>query len=857
MMNESANTIKRRVGDSAFASLREDMLAEVQALSGHVWTDYNIHDPGVTILEQLCYALTDINYRSNYDIETLLSDSEGEIDLHRHGLYTLQEALPCRPVSIVDMQKYLLDRIPDIAYVDVVANTDFIGLWHLRIKPYLGNVNRVCLSEVLVSHFDAIRNLNENICRLEFIDDVDCDLCGSVYIEAHVNPEDVLSRLYILAENFLLGEVARSHFDDHKEDYKKTHNNHDVLLTYMDGPRLTHHYISDLAINSASRPRPVSELISLLVKTPGVLSVEGLRVQPLDTDTSPYIQFLPAINVSSLRLKIPTENAVCQVQVIQNGQRVKIDSESFLHAYENHKNYNESTKQAGRLTPDPHKLIHKKTDIKNYSSVQSQFPSNYGINAFGVPSHSDEKRKGQANQLKGYLLLFDHVMNDHLTMVDNVKTMFSTQTDNITSYPSQYIDASIIANVDDLYINKQSEHAIDLSLDYGIDDKRDRKSRALDYLLALNGRDKALNGFEYKNPYMSSTELQDHIIENKKTAVQCVHDLSENRAGATNYSRKSWNTQNISALEKRLLISLGVESRRRSLVLPLVEAGFSNQHKADTPQAEQGNSTFHFFRNNDNTLKLLVKRFYPTNEPPSDISSELSPDSPSDDAIFSIKHLSRGDAWSSLNANKNKLLHYGCIDAHYRITPSKTEGYVNLVLNISGDKPKWVLLAEFRSVAAAQSAREQLRTGIQQLNLRMEGMHLLEHTLLLPMDDAAMPVLNGLHADDFYNNQVTVLLPNWTSRFSDTDFQQYMEDEIRKECPAHIYVNVHWVDCQIMEKFEVIFKVWCQQKYYKKNIKTLNVLSKYLKTTLEDLQAGTTSPKTSVTNNDGVLNDFT
>ena len=39
-----------------------------QTLSGHAWTDYNLHDPGVTMLEQLCYALTDLVYRADFPV---------------------------------------------------------------------------------------------------------------------------------------------------------------------------------------------------------------------------------------------------------------------------------------------------------------------------------------------------------------------------------------------------------------------------------------------------------------------------------------------------------------------------------------------------------------------------------------------------------------------------------------------------------------------------------------------------------------------------------------------------------------------------------------------------------------------
>ena len=36
------------------------------------WTDYNVHDPGITILEALCYAITDLGYRMGWRIEDIL-----------------------------------------------------------------------------------------------------------------------------------------------------------------------------------------------------------------------------------------------------------------------------------------------------------------------------------------------------------------------------------------------------------------------------------------------------------------------------------------------------------------------------------------------------------------------------------------------------------------------------------------------------------------------------------------------------------------------------------------------------------------------------------------------------------------
>jgi hypothetical protein len=49
----------------------------IESLSSKLWTDYNIHDPGITILEILCYALTDIGFRSGTSIRGNLTPDAG------------------------------------------------------------------------------------------------------------------------------------------------------------------------------------------------------------------------------------------------------------------------------------------------------------------------------------------------------------------------------------------------------------------------------------------------------------------------------------------------------------------------------------------------------------------------------------------------------------------------------------------------------------------------------------------------------------------------------------------------------------------------------------------------------------
>src|SRR6187402_3685921 len=85
-----------------YARLREEGLRLLGRLAGGQWTDFNTHDPGITILEQLCYAITDLGYRIDFSVPELLAG--GEPWLPGAG-----EILTIDPVTLADIRKLALD----------------------------------------------------------------------------------------------------------------------------------------------------------------------------------------------------------------------------------------------------------------------------------------------------------------------------------------------------------------------------------------------------------------------------------------------------------------------------------------------------------------------------------------------------------------------------------------------------------------------------------------------------------------------------------------------------------------------------------------------------------------------------
>lgn len=90
-----------------YAFLRKQGLEYIEKLSGKIWTDFNVHDPGITILEMLCYAITDISYRTSFNIKDLLVSQKDQGGIK--DLFTARQILTCNPVTIDDFRKILID----------------------------------------------------------------------------------------------------------------------------------------------------------------------------------------------------------------------------------------------------------------------------------------------------------------------------------------------------------------------------------------------------------------------------------------------------------------------------------------------------------------------------------------------------------------------------------------------------------------------------------------------------------------------------------------------------------------------------------------------------------------------------
>ena len=148
-----------------YAALREAGMQWIRLWAGDSWTDHNVHDPGITLLEACSYAMTELGLRLELDIADLIKSGESQAPAE---LEPAHRVLPMGPVDAQDLRRVLLDH-PLVGDARIFAPADNeVPFYEQPGNPplsYIAGTPRVRLSglyEVLVELADPDRDLNTN-----------------------------------------------------------------------------------------------------------------------------------------------------------------------------------------------------------------------------------------------------------------------------------------------------------------------------------------------------------------------------------------------------------------------------------------------------------------------------------------------------------------------------------------------------------------------------------------------------------------------------------------------------------------------------------------------------------------------
>ena len=110
-----------------FDTLRQAGLKFIEDLAHELWTDYNPHDPGITLLEVLCYGITDLGYRTGHDVKSLLTRTVNGVPTSVGSFHSASRILASGPVTFLDLRKILVD-IDGVRHAWVEKNS-LVSYW--------------------------------------------------------------------------------------------------------------------------------------------------------------------------------------------------------------------------------------------------------------------------------------------------------------------------------------------------------------------------------------------------------------------------------------------------------------------------------------------------------------------------------------------------------------------------------------------------------------------------------------------------------------------------------------------------------------------------------------------------------
>lgn len=251
-----------------FADLRRVAVDYAQEASGKIWTDYNLHDPGVTLLEQTCFALSEIAYQVGLPTRDLLTNQRNNFCFHNLGLFRPRKVLNTTPVTRDDLAAWLCS-CKDVESVTVAEpDPERPGLFDITLIPTDDVEDKKALEKRFRNAFAAARPLGTDLGRLTIAKPVYVKLSGSIEIMNEVLPETTAAYLYYGIARLLKG-IGKPQKPAKRQDVW------DDPLRLLTPPQSR----TEQKLDSKEPEVDLSEYLAKLRELPGVQTIEHLTLK--------------------------------------------------------------------------------------------------------------------------------------------------------------------------------------------------------------------------------------------------------------------------------------------------------------------------------------------------------------------------------------------------------------------------------------------------------------------------------------------------------------------------------------------------------------------------------------------------
>ncbi|WP_430406435.1 hypothetical protein [Fluviicola sp.] len=830
-------TINRDVStenDLDFDYLRRIGIQHIASMGGGLWTDYNEHDPGITILEMLSYAITDLGNRASLSIADLLTGPEGSTPISKQ-FYTAEQILPNRALTALDYRKLFLDiegvrNCWIIPYdVKVYANCKDGSLaYNPELFPNilpedLGEFNLKGLNRILVdfdvenddpqrqqkidaikllikTKYHANRNLCEDLVKIDEVEEQPISICVQVGLENEADEDEVNARIFLAIEGYLSPRVR---FYSLKQMLEKGYRMDEVF----EGPLLDHGFIDTAELREAGLRKEVrlSDIINIIMDIPGVKQVMEISIGNCSGSNNPDT-WLICID--------PNKRPCLCGQSVFNYKKeqlpVRVNEKRSEEIYQELKAEEDATDDQAALNRFPEIPSGESLDTGWYTTIQNDFPDTYGIGQEGLVSSADTVRRSKAKQLKAYLLFFDQILASYFSHLENAKKLLSINSDLSNTYFTQAV--SDISGFTDLvnHYPQNDNTLLSEQLFEGLADDVARRNELLDHLLARFAENFSKYAFVMKELYGSFTS--EMILKSKELFLKEYVTLSSERGLGFNYYHQPvselWDTGNVSGVEKRVARLSGIKNYfRRNLSESFIEV------------YEQSPGVFKWrIRNASATVILSAENTY------------TSYKKAINNLYFAVLQLIESSEEKIEDAFQAGVVTNQIID-NIQVKLSGSGNYYFAVINpeLPSTDPEYVLAKQLIYFSQEEDMEASLLETIRfmKYDFTEEGMFTVEHILLRPDSNEPdtptyyfMPVCaddckESCCGIDPYSFRVSIVLPGYTQRFSDIHFRNFMEELIREELPSHILAKICWIgsrkgevpdDENQMMEFERLYK---------------------------------------------------
>lgn len=276
-MSRSVTIPRKDPSCDLYEQLQEKALKDVQRLAGEVWTDYNLHDPGVTLLDALNYVLLETDYRLQFPLQDYLTTPGKEFSPSLHGLYAPSRVFPVNPVTETDYRTLFVSSVSELSDVRVVVHPD-TGCYDfvLDVWPDTPAHRRPGIVWKVNKLFHAHRNLCENIGSVRFLEYDVLHLCSTIEIDETANADDLLARVFLEVQEFLRAGVRFRRVDELLAEGRTP----DEIL---EGPEQGRMVVDETSLCTDWDEYDLSRLYQQLCSLPGVCRVSSLTFKEGDT----------------------------------------------------------------------------------------------------------------------------------------------------------------------------------------------------------------------------------------------------------------------------------------------------------------------------------------------------------------------------------------------------------------------------------------------------------------------------------------------------------------------------------------------------------------------------------------------